>query len=173
MFWPHRLTPEAATWTIGMNWYEMNSVKLAKFLITGVVVASAVFCQTQQPKKPLRVFKPTEFHAIDPLIAKDEGCAKDLAKASRMEGLEQRKFLADLFIYGCVRFSPGPHLVQILALREFGEGDKKVHVSRVEMLSSKTNETLYGWILSDNLISRDLIDKVIAAMEQKRSEQKQ
>jgi hypothetical protein len=55
---------------------------------------------------------------IPALTAKDEGCAKDMAKAVLMEGLEQRKFLADLFVYGCVYIVDGTHRANITAVRE-------------------------------------------------------
>jgi hypothetical protein len=135
-----------------------------KILIAGVLLVCAAFCQTAS-KKELRPFTPPEFRAVNPLIAKDEGCAKDLAKVPRMEGLEQRKFLADLFAYGCVRLSPGEHLVNILGLREVGEGDKKIQVSHVKLFSKTTTEVIDGWTLSGDLISQDLIDKVLAELE--------
>ena len=144
-------------------------------------MACAAFCQTQ-PAKEHKAFKPPDLRIIDPLIAKDEGCAKDLAKLPNMVGLEQRKFLADLLTYGCVRLSPckGMHFVNWLGAREFGEGSKKVRVSQVKLLSFACGGATIGdgWVLSgevfdaswesgpkNRLISPETVSKVLAAQE--------
>jgi hypothetical protein len=83
-----------------------------------------------------------------------------------LEGLEQRKFLTELFVYGCVRISPGAYSVKIYGLREYGEGEKKVRVSHVGLLSTtRVNEIIDGWILDQSLIPKDLIENAVAALE--------
>ena len=41
-------------------------------------------------------------------MAKDPGCMKDLLKAKRQEGLAERKALAELLQYGCIKAIEGP-----------------------------------------------------------------
>jgi hypothetical protein len=144
-----------------------------------MVIACAAFCQTQAPKV-LKAFKPPDLRIVDPLIAKDEGCAKDLAKVPNMVGLEQRKFLADLFTYGCVRLSVcnGMHSVTWISSRTFGEGGKAVGVSHAKLWPKACDGFMDGWVLSgevfdasresgpkNRLISSETISKVLAAQE--------
>ena len=53
---------------------------------------------------------------------KDEGCAKDLVKSETMEGLEKRKYTADLITYGCGIQLQGFYVAQALDSRTFTVG---------------------------------------------------
>lgn len=75
--------------------------------VSVLLLASAVIC-TAQPKTANRAAKQEApkvqegYVFPDTLLIKDLGCAKDYAKATKAEGIEQRKMLAELFKYGCV-----------------------------------------------------------------------
>ena len=155
-----------------------------KMLVVGALFVCAALGQTQPPKER-KVFKPPDLRAFSPLVAKDDGCAKDLVKAAGMEGLAQRKFLADLLAYGCVRVVPGMTLIHVFDLREFGEGTKKIRFSLADLMPqvigdrfNSSGSTIHGWVISDEIFDAswaagpkvhvfapDLIDKVIASEE--------
>ncbi len=160
-------------------------MKILIWMVLGAWIAS-----TQTPPKERKVFKPPDLRAIRPVIAKDEGCAKDVAKAVFMEGLAQRKFLVDLLSYGCVHVVSGIPLIHVFDIRDFGEGTKKVRFSLVDLMPhsigdeiNTSGSTIHGWVMSDDIFDAswateprhhrfapDLIDKVIAeeALHQKR-----
>lgn len=97
-------------------------MKLALLIALAAMPALA----QDQPKPPLKPFKTPDLRLLDPLIAKDEGCAKNLAKAVALDGLEQRKYLTELFVYGCIREAPGAYKTNILEFKNFGEGANSV-----------------------------------------------
>jgi hypothetical protein len=133
---------------------QNNNGASMRLVVLVVVLCSALV--PQEPKKPLKPFKapePPAYAVENPLLAKDEGCAKDYAKALTLEGLEQRKILADLIAFGCVTTPyPGHYLVNILELREFPVGDHKVQFANVKLMlmslyaDAKYTQVLEGWI---------------------------
>jgi hypothetical protein len=64
-----------------------------------------------------QVKAPKEGYAISPLVIKDEGCAKDYLRAQRAAGIEQRKLLAELFQYECVKQLTGIYSVTVSGSR--------------------------------------------------------
>jgi hypothetical protein len=80
---------------------------MKRALQIGLLVACAALAQ-QPPRKQ---FKPPEILPLEnPILAKDEGCAKDLARGIfEMEGLARQKHFAELFAYGCVRIVRGSY----------------------------------------------------------------
>jgi hypothetical protein len=133
-----------------------------------LALACAANAQTA-PKKDLKVFQPPEYVVSDVVLARDEGCAKDLAKAAALEGLEQRKLIADLFSYGCAQLAEGSYHANILAVRQYGDAPKKVQVRRVYLINVATGQGREGWILATNLLDLAAVRKILDAA---RSEQK-
>jgi hypothetical protein len=126
-----------------------------------LILVSIMFGQQKQPTKP---FKPPDFALVNPLIARDEGCVRDLAKAVRMDGLEQRKYLADLFVFGCVQRLSGSFRANILDFRKYGDGQGAVPVRKVYLINSVTAEEKGGWVIAGELISPQIIDAVIKSL---------
>lgn len=138
-------------------------------LIAGCVAAVAAVLlmapplSSQQKQEP-KPFKPPMFLLSSPLLAKDEGCAKDLAKAVHFEGLEQRKYLVDLFVFGCIQRVPGLYRANILDFRKYGEGQASVSMRKVYLIDPVTGKDTTGWVLADELISQQTIDAVIKSL---------
>ena len=126
-----------------------------------MLATTVMFGQQKQQPKP---FKPPDFALVDPLIARDEGCVRDLAKAVRMDGLEQRKYLADLFVFGCVQRLSGSFRANILDFRKYGEGQGAVPVRKVYLINLVTAEEKRGWVIAGELISPQIIDAVIKSL---------
>ena len=82
----------------------------------------------------------------------------------RLDGLEQRKYLFDLFQYGCIERLDGPYYANVLSLAQFGEGAKvemrKVYLSPI---SGSTKEHT-GWIVAKELLDIAPIQRVLDAM---------
>lgn len=130
-----------------------------------LALACAALAQTPTPKAERKVYQPPEYVLVDPLVAKDEGCAKDLAKAAVLEGLEQRKLLADLFLFGCIQIEDGTYRANLTAVREYGDPPKKVQVRRVYLISSATGKSKEGWILANQLLDVAALRKIVQAVE--------
>jgi hypothetical protein len=139
-------------------------ILFAPFLLA---LAPAV-CQDQEgiaPKKELRPFQAPQLRVVDPIVASDEGCARDFAKALKLDGLEQRKYLLDLFQYGCVERLNGPYYANILSLVQFGEGAAKVEMRKVYLIPvSGTTKEHTGWIAAKELIDIALIQRALDAL---------
>jgi hypothetical protein len=127
-----------------------------------VLLAVTAIAQTKAPK----VFHPPENRIVDPLIARNEGCLKDLLGALKLEGLQQRKLVVDLFTYGCVERLKGSYYVNILGLRELN----KIQVRRVHLISTDGPKTADGWIFSRDIVDLaeiwKLLDRVAAERKQ-------
>jgi hypothetical protein len=80
----------------------------------------------EQKAAPKRFTPPDDFFVEDPLLAKDEGCAKDYAKALTLSGLEQRKMVADLVVYKCADTVPGIFTVLITGGKVFDAGSQHI-----------------------------------------------
>jgi len=86
----------------------VNSIHQISYLALFILCLAAIgqhvtFAQT----KPTKPFTPPPNRPLDPgfvfggPLMKDEGCAKDFVKSEAMEGLEKRKYIAELITYGC------------------------------------------------------------------------
>jgi hypothetical protein len=90
--------------------------KLIFVLAITAVIAFPVFAQKKTGTLAGTVGQvkaPKEGYAISPLVIKDEGCAKDYLRAQRATGIEQRKLLAELFQYECVKQLTGIYSVAV------------------------------------------------------------
>jgi hypothetical protein len=144
----------------------MNYVSFAASLLLCANLSCA-----QQP--PTKTFHPPAYLPVEkPLVAKDEGCMKDLAKASRMEGVEQRKFLVDLFVYDCVQQLPSTYYLHITNVKQFGTGDAAVQARGVHLIDVIGGKATDGWMLADHVITADAIVKAMEAAEAQRAQKK-
>jgi hypothetical protein len=113
----------------------------------------------QQPARVLKPFTPPPVSTFvpNPIVASNIGCAKDLAKASKLEGLEQHKALFELTRYGCVRLAPGGYTAVTLEVQMLD----KVAFQRVRLISlndyESVNSTIEGWIPVSDLHLRDAV----------------
>jgi len=137
------------------------------FLFALFVLAPApVVCQDQNgtaPKKELRPFQAPELRVVDPIVASDEGCARDFVKALKLDGLEQRKYLTDLFRYGCVEQLEGPYYANILGLAQVGDGAGKIAMRKVHLINTLTAKVADGWILAKEVFDIASIQKAVDA----------
>lgn len=112
------------------------------------------FAKATKPFAP-----PSEFYVDGAPIAKDEGCAKDYARALSLSGLDQRKMLADLVTYHCVEVLEGRWKALIVEGKNFGPDKQPVHLVRVNLafglhvLPVGRFVEKRGWILPSNLIA--------------------
>lgn len=139
--------------------------------IAALALASCAASQDAVPKPQPKPFKPPAFRLLHPVLAKDEGCMRDLAKGTRMDGLEQRKYIADLFIFGCVQRLEGVFSASITQFRDFGTGSDAVPARRVFLVDQATAKDYTGWILANEL-SPSIIDAIIESLPARRSEKK-
>ena len=133
-------------------------------LLAGMLTTSALllFGQVGEKTTP-KPFQVPEMRAVDPLVASDEGCAKDLAKAGQLEGLEQRKLLFDLFFYGCVRRFDGPYYVHILDIRDIGPA--KIPFRKVHLINATDGKTADGWMSAREMFDVSVIHQVLEQEE--------
>ena len=129
-------------------------------LLMLIPVASGYQDTGTTPKKELKTFRAPELRVINPIVASDEGCVRDFVKALKMDGLEQRKYVSDLFRYGCIERLDGSYLINILGLSQLNDGvGGKVEVQHVHLISNKTTKTTDGWILARELVEFGPITK--------------
>lgn len=131
------------------------------------LAATPAVCQEQKtvPKKELKPFQPPQLRVVDPIVASDEGCARDFAKALKLDGLEQRKYLFDLFQYGCLERLDGTYYANILSLAQFGEGAPKIEMRKVYLIPlSGTTKEHTGWIAAKELLDIAPIQRILDAM---------
>ena len=119
-------------------------------------VAGSLCAQTRHATRPFT--PPEEYYTSRPAVAKDEGCARDYARALALEGIEQRKMLADLVRYGCLDIMDGAvYRAFISESRTFVGGKQEFAMVKVRLTSSR--ETLpvgaavlkEGWVLRRSL----------------------
>ena len=100
-----------------------RGTQMRKLLFVLAITAVIVFPVFAQKKTGTlagtvgQVKAPKEGYAISPLVIKDEGCAKDYLRAQRAAGIEQRKLLAGLFQYECVKQLTGIYSVTVSGSR--------------------------------------------------------
>lgn len=111
----------------------------AKAILVSVFVAMAAYSQSATAHRQKPSPEPTSGYAWNAIVAKDAGCAEDLAKFSlSTSGVERRKRLLDLVQYDCVRVPSGPHLFsgKVIATRVVGGAKMRL----VEMVFDRKDE---------------------------------
>jgi hypothetical protein len=121
--------------------------------------ASAQALPAQQKPKPFTL--PPAFVLDNSLVAKD-GCEKDFVKAASLEGMEQGKYLAELFAYGCIRILPGKHQTNLLDVQQYGA----VSIRKVRIYTGTRD--LICWVLTSKVISWDTINAALASLPKTR-----
>lgn len=109
-----------------------------------------------QSAAPAKKFVPPKVieYIFEPVVAKDDGCARDYAQALATAGLEQRKQLAELVRYGCVEILDGLYHVFVKDSRSIMVAGKPEGILKVKLLAvvigglvgSKMEEE--GWIVA-------------------------
>jgi hypothetical protein len=126
---------------------------------------ACVFMCVAQTKKPAKPFvPPAPLYAIDPVLSKDPGCARDFAKASLLDGVEQRKALAELVTFGCTERITGIYRAFIQDSKTITVNDRAVLARQVHLVALTevpgTKEpitwhermTAEGWVLDNVLV---------------------
>jgi hypothetical protein len=134
----------------------------AALLLSLVALALAQDAPKTTPKPFKEPARPEL--AENALLARDEGCAKDLAKAAALGGIEQVKYLAELFKFGCVRMLPGrgPTQVAILDVRKIGSGASAVPIRKV--LLQMPGGRLTCWALENGAISKPALNAALSSL---------
>lgn len=125
----------------------------------------ALFTSAAQTKKPTKAFvPPAPTYALDPVVSKDAGCARDYAKASLLEGVEQRKALADLVTYACTERVGGVYHASVSDSKTITINEHSFLLREVSLIAvtqmPETKEqvlgndrvTAEGWVLATDLI---------------------
>ena len=88
---------------------------ISRLLIPAIVLGSLDGLLVAQSPKPLKTFVPPKLleYVVEPVLAKDDACARDYAQALAVSGVEQRKQLAALITYGCIEAIHGIYHVFI------------------------------------------------------------
>ena len=118
------------------------------------VLAAVALAQESGPRKQFKA--PELLPLVNPIVSKDEGCAKDLAKGMiEMDGLARQKHFTELFAYGCTRLIKGTYKVKLTALRTIKIGNEQVVLNGVDLLGiageGSTSEIIHGWVLARQL----------------------
>jgi hypothetical protein len=139
-------------------------------LIVAVVVSG------QTLPRATKKFEPPDsmLYAIRPILAKDEGCAKDYAKTQSLSGVDQRKLLADLFAYDCVETLPAIYHGFILETKAFEFSGQQFVMARIKLATdneiapvpagaelSPAHFAKEGWVLRKDLMNRRQIEQVV------------
>jgi hypothetical protein len=139
---------------------------MLKTLMIALLCTVAQAQSTKAPPKPF-VMPDLRAYVFSPLLAKDEGCAKDLVKASHLEGLELRKYLAELLTYGCVVQLDGVYEARVIGMRQFVDGTQKVGMKHVALLGfgekRLTEPIREGWVSAKAVISQAQLEKEVEA----------
>src|SRR5690242_21317521 len=96
---------------------------------------------------------------MNTLLPNYEGCLKDVIKASKMEGLEQRKYITDLVKFDCVIRVPGVFDAKLIAVRQIGEGPEAIRVRKVHLIGGAA-----GWVLDSSVYTRDQLEATLKKM---------
>jgi hypothetical protein len=127
--------------------------------------ATMFTCAAQTTKATKPFVPPAPLYAIDPVISKDPGCARDFARASSLDGVEQRKALAELVTFGCTERIEGIYRTFPQDSKTVTVNDRPVLVREVHLVALTevpgTKEpvlwhermTAEGWVL-DNVLVR-------------------
>ena len=135
------------------------------YFFTALFFIGVLMCVAQTKKTPKPFVPPAPLYAIDPVISKDPGCARDFVKASLMDGVEQRKALAELVTFGCTERIEGIYRTFPQDTKTVTVNDRPVLVRQVHLVALTevpgTKEpitwhermTAEGWVL-DNVLVR-------------------
>jgi hypothetical protein len=130
-----------------------------------LVFVTALMCAAQTKKATKPFVPPAPLYAIDPVISKDPGCARDFAKASLLDGVEQRKALAELVAFECTEMIEGIYRAFLQDSKTVTVNDHAVLARQVHLVALTevpgTKEpitwheriTAEGWVL-DNVLVR-------------------
>jgi hypothetical protein len=117
--------------------------KMRSFRTVAALALIATAALAQQKKTAI----PKTGFAAMPLLLKDEGCARDYAKAIAAGGLEMRKQITDLISYGCIEKTVGVFRGAVLEERRTTKGTPAlVRVSLVCASYCGDRKILAGWI---------------------------
>jgi hypothetical protein len=153
-----------------------------RLILLLTIMSMSLSAQQSTKKPPPKPFTPppptTDVGTLfgGPLL-KDEACSKDYAKSLNMEGLEKRKYIADLITYGCAIALRGVYRTSALETIEIKTGEKITKFRHVflTLLPGVSDEaygkgadatrTREGWAPADNLLpyppSPDQIDFMV------------
>jgi hypothetical protein len=125
------------------------------------VISAAVFCALciapalPQSKKTPRRFvppQPKNFYILNPFVSKDEGCAKDYAKTFSLDGIEVRKAMTQLVVFGCGERIEGFFRVYIRDSDTVALNGESVILRRVDLviepdvLETADRSAATGWL---------------------------
>ena len=129
---------------------------MLKLLAVTFLLAESLVAQTKQPTKSFT--PPEDYYTAEPVVAKDEGCAKDYAKALALSGLEQRKMLAELITYKCAEVLPFHYRVLVVESKTFDVGTQHFPMVRVRLsdggLPVGPTVVKEGWIIRSALMTK-------------------
>jgi hypothetical protein len=115
--------------------------------ISALVLAGtlALYAQPAKQKPPSDKTAPkqsTGGYAVTPVLIKDEGCAKDYLRALSLDGLEERKGMAELYDYGCIKKLEHIYLAFAEPVRTVTSGTKKMQIRHVGLMQDIAMEEL-------------------------------
>jgi hypothetical protein len=157
---------------------KMNAVERSRAVCTVALPLLAVWISFGQVKKaPTRIFKPPmmEGYVQFVVLAKDEGCAVDYVKTSKLSGLELRKQLTDLATYGCIEKLDHLYHAYLKEGKAIPSGKDSVFIRRVVLVmdvdaereifgsvSDVTSENVRkeGWILDRDILKLTRADAI-------------
>lgn len=134
----------------------MSDREISRLLIQAIVLGSLGGLLVAQSPKPLKTFVPPKLleYVVEPVLAKDDGCARDYAQALAASGIEQRKQLTALITYECIEVIHGFYHVFTGESRSIIVAGKPTQILQVHLVAipiggvvgSKIDAS--GWILS-------------------------
>jgi hypothetical protein len=137
-----------------------------KLIAVAILVLSGMAAQSARAVKPFTV--PENSYVLQPAVAKDEGCARDYAKALALQGLEQRKMMAELITYKCVEVLPYRYRALIIESRTFDAGSQHFPMVRVRLsmggMPVGSNIEKEGWMIRSALASTGQASRPVAAV---------
>ncbi len=99
-----------------------------------LLAAVAMAGQKPAPKPAPKHQKAEEGFVIVPLVFKDAPCARDYLKAQAAGGLEGRKALGELLLYGCVKKIEGIYYVSVRDAKPIANGLKPALAKFVSLI---------------------------------------
>ena len=143
-----------------------------KYVTVMVLGAALLTAQSRRPTKPFT--PPEDYYTSQPVVAKDEGCAKDYLKALTLSGLEQRKMLADLISYQCVEVMQFRYRALILEGKTLDVGSQHFPMVRVNLATNLGVVPIgpavvkTGWMLNSALVKRSQIERRTSRRQDKK-----
>ena len=140
------------------------------------LIALAIAPLLAQIKPAPKPFTPPDLrvYAMDTILIKDEGCARDYLKALQMEGVELRKALGDLENFGCAQALKGVYGGTIWDMKTLTQGTLSLRFDRVTLVdetfgipSPGPTVPKQGWLLDRDVLTRAAIEKLIGLKTKK------